>query len=110
MKMFQDNDKTLKFDLKLKDGTAMDLASAGEVEYILTKPNEETSVITKTLGAGVTVADAAAGKIEVALADTDTQIDAGTYDQQVQATLSSGKKYAFNPESMTVLNNKFYPG
>lgn len=68
--------RTLAVTVTDQDGAALDLTGA-DITYIANLPTP----ITKTVGSGITVTDAAGGEFEIAF----TQADTVSYDKQTRA-------------------------
>lgn len=93
------------FILTLKDertGVAIDITSATMTFAVYTSETSRTgsqsAVLTKTVGAGIALTTAASGIFTISIADTDTDDFAGvgTYDWELEITLSNGKVYAIS--------------
>lgn len=89
----QGDDVSFVINVKDKTKTAINLTGVTAITFIAQKTICGDEYISKTLGSGVTVTDAAAGQITVTLTDTDTSDDnlpAGDYYFELQITDSSG--------------------
>lgn len=106
----QGDDVDLVFNIKTKANTAVNLTGAASITFQLGRLDDQDALIEKTVGDGVTVNDAAAGQITVALADTDTEeLLPGTYYFDVLVVDSAGKKSTMRdfddePGELTVLD------
>lgn len=92
-RIVQGDDVDLIIPLKDKTETAVDYTGALAITFKVKKDIGGDDYISKTLGAGVTLASPAT-EITVALTDTDTSVDnlpAGLYYFEVQITDSAGK-------------------
>lgn len=89
------DDRTLTFtveDQEAGDGSAKDLTGFTAFTWKLSGRDQNgTSVsVSKTLGSGITVIDASAGKVQVTIADTDTADFYGSYKHELQGVDGSG--------------------
>jgi hypothetical protein len=88
IEFFSGNTVKLKFTITDGDAppAAKDLTGATAIIWALAKAQGKVAQLTKTLGAGVTITDAAAGKVEVLLSKTDTEPFGGTYYHEMRVT------------------------
>lgn len=85
---FAGDDKVLEIDVT-EDGVAMDITGL-TIEWRLARRLHETSVLTKTVGSGITITNGVGGIFQVALSDTDTANLIGDYYHQAYVTDGSG--------------------
>ena len=70
---FIGEDRTLEFTVVDSAGTAQNI-TGWALEWVLRDaPGNATALLTKTVGDGITITDGAAGRCDVAIADTDTE-------------------------------------
>lgn len=79
-------------DADAGDGSPLNLAGAQEVIWALAKRANATAILTKTLGDGVEITDAAAGEVEVTLTSADLEPLRGDYYHEMRVTNSAGQK------------------
>ena len=93
--IYSGEDVTITVSLTDSDGTALESAAVdaiSEYRYIVsTGPYASTNLISKTVGAGVTL-DNSAITATILLADTDTDDLDGSYYHEAKATDSSGNE------------------
>lgn len=106
--IYQGESKSLDYEIALPDGTPKDL-SLYFAEWRLTPRGDETPVIAKTLGNGITYTDAAAGQLIVELAPTDTEIPTGIYRRELRIT-SSGNAHTADYGRLTIADSVFVAG
>ncbi|MDI6872557.1 MAG: hypothetical protein QME79_14635 [Bacillota bacterium] len=96
------NDLALQVSLQDESGAALNITGAALTFVVRSLA---AAVITKTTepGGGITVTDAAAGKVEVTLTNADTDLPAGTYDYELLVTDSAGRRYTALEGPFTVL-------
>jgi hypothetical protein len=104
--VFSGNDVTLRFTVTENDsGEALDLTGAQALIWALAKNANAQAIVTKTLGAGVTITDPANGVVEVVLTDDDLEPLRGTYYHEMRLTNSSGLKSTLVYGVATVVGN-----
>jgi hypothetical protein len=93
--LFSGNDATLKVTVVDKDNNNLPVNLSG-VLSILWKlallPSSKTFKIEKSLSSGITVTDAANGKVEVVLTAAETEPLKGAYYHEMRVTTSGSKK------------------
>jgi len=91
-KIVQGDDCNLDFTIKDKSNTAINVTSAQEIRFRAVQSRAVGIEIEKTLGAGVTITDGAAGQIRVQITDTDTadESSVGDYKFEVEITDAAG--------------------
>jgi hypothetical protein len=72
--ILQNNDVVIPVTVKDSSGVVVDLTGYTANFYLVNYYNEDVSsaIVTKSVGSGITVTDAVAGELEVALSKTDT--------------------------------------
>ena len=85
--MFSGDSKVITVTVTDADGAAVNLTGA-TISYVIF--DDGSATITKTVGSGITVTDAAAGTFTITLAASDTASLAGAYYHECQVTDSSG--------------------
>jgi hypothetical protein len=95
--MHRNDDVVFVVTVKDSAGSAVTLAGASGIEFAMSKKKADgsfssTAVVTKSLGTGITVTDAANGICEVALDSDDTESLKAPQDYyyEVEVTDSSG--------------------
>lgn len=87
--MYAGDTLILEITAKDSDGSALDLSGL-TLKWSLARTNTSTALLTKTVGSGITVTDAALGKFKVELTPSDTDKFSGEYYHEVRA--SQGQK------------------
>jgi hypothetical protein len=105
MEAFSGNDLTLEVTATDQDGSALDLSGAQALIYAIGKSATGGALITKGLGSGVTVTDAAGGVLEVALSADDLEPLNGAYYHELRLTNAAGKKSTLLYGAVTVSPN-----
>lgn len=93
--IYQGENKTLVYKLTDDVGDPVDLTLI-DAEWRLASRTDETPIITKTVGAGITYTNAAGGILEVALSPEDTELLSGAYRRELR--LTSGADYRKVPD------------
>lgn len=75
---------TLDFTAKEESGAALNLTGL-TLKWSLGRTSDGPALLTKTVGTGITVTDAAAGKFKVELDPADTQKFSGDYYHEAKA-------------------------
>lgn len=75
---------TLDFTAKEESGAALNLTGL-TLKWSLGRTSDGPPLLTKTIGSGITVTDAAAGKFKVELDQADTQKFSGAYYHEAKA-------------------------
>lgn len=89
---FSSNDLQLTVTIKDTTGTIVDLTGLVAATYsVADKPTSTTNAFQKTLGAGITVADATGGVLQIVIADTDTASLEGEYYHELSIEDSSNE-------------------
>lgn len=83
---YQGETKTLAVTITDDGGSPLDLTGLSAEWRLTTRVDPNTAVVTKTDGAGITITDAVAGKLEVQLDGSDTEIDPGSYRHELRLT------------------------
>ena len=83
--------KRLQFTVTDAAGTAVDLTGA-TITWVLAAKLGGTTLLTKTIGFGITVNDASAGRFHVDLDPADTAALAGTYYHEAEVVDALGNK------------------
>lgn len=77
--------------VKLRDGVvAMDLATVLSAQYRIAQAIGATTLVDKSFGAGITVANAATGLLDIALAPSDTAGKSGDFLHELTITEIDG--------------------
>ena len=88
--IFEGDDQNLNVTVLDDAGAVVDITSASALDWKMAVNELTSPVISKTLGAGITVTNGPAGIFQVALAGTDTDgLAGGTYYQASRVTLSA---------------------
>ncbi|MGK2965508.1 MAG: hypothetical protein ACSLFM_07865 [Tepidiformaceae bacterium] len=86
---FSGTDKTLEFTVVDADSVAVNI-TGWALQWVLTLKDSRTVMLTKTVGSGITITSGAAGILQVAVADTDTNDFAtgrtALYDYELRRT------------------------
>lgn len=90
IEVYQGETKKVAVTVTDADGAALDLTGL-DAEWRLTSMRDEVPLVAKTVGAGITFTDAAAGKLEVELGAVDTDQAEGVYRHELRL---SGADYA----------------
>lgn len=100
IEVYQENDLPIKVTITDETGSAVDLTDATLDYQLSDSATDETALLTKSIGSGITVTDAAAGKATISLTDTDTDRAPGYYTQALRLTTSGGLIYdtSLDPE------------
>lgn len=80
----QRNDHDFNVIVKNDAGTAIDLTGFS-ISFVVSPHVNATALVTKTVGNGIAITDAAAGKFTVSLSDADTDLR-GRYYYECKAT------------------------
>jgi hypothetical protein len=102
---FSGNDITLAVSVTDQAGAPLDLTGAGALIYKLGKTPTGSALVTKGLGAGVTVVSAAGGTLEIALSAADLEPLNGTYYHELRLTNAAGKKSTLLHGAVTISPN-----
>jgi len=93
--IYSGEDVTITVSLTDSDGTALDAAAVNaisEYQYIIaTDPHASSTLVSKTIGAGVTLSNTAI-TATIVIDDTDTDDLEGIYYHEAKATDSSGNE------------------
>lgn len=89
-KMVSGDSKDLNITATDGAGAIIDITGVSDIKWQLFTPISGAAIISKTLGAGVTVTDAVAGEFSVSISPTDTDDLDGDYWHEVQITYSNG--------------------
>ena len=81
--MYAGDTLILEITAKDSDGTALDLTGL-TVKWSLARVNTSPALLTKTVGSGITVTNAALGQFKVELTPTDTASFSGEYYHEVR--------------------------
>ncbi len=82
---------TIRDALEADDGVVVDLSGLMAAEWVLSKRKNTVEIINKTLGSGITVVDAANGRLDVTLVPADTADLSGKYYHECEIKDVSGK-------------------
>jgi len=90
LSMVRGDNKLYKVTVKDSAGVVVNILGYTASFTVRNNPLDTTSVISKTTASGITITDPANGVMQVALSNTDTEIDVGkyAYDIEVVDTLS----------------------
>ena len=88
--MWSGDDKTITVTVVDGDGTAQDITAATISYKLQPAVDDATGAITKTVGSGVTITNAAGGIFTVDIAAANTASFAGIYYHECQVTSSGG--------------------
>lgn len=83
---------TLRLRFAVKDGTGAvkDLSSVSDARWAIYKRGLSAAALSKSLGAGITVTDAAGGLVLVAVSAGDTAaLDPGLHEDELELTIGS---------------------
>lgn len=84
--MIAGTDRTLRFSVVDENGTAKNLSGLQAASWKLKRKTGGTALITKTLGAGVSLYSAAGGVVDVELAPADTATLQGSFLHELRLT------------------------
>jgi hypothetical protein len=105
--MFSGDTKVLQITVTDEAGAAIDLTGV-DLVWVLAKKVTAAPLVTKEIGTGITITDAAAGKFEVAIAPADTENIKGDYYHECQmdaggaiSTIMTGK-VTITPDAIKV--------
>ena len=95
MPIYQGEDTTIFATITDQSGAAEDLTglTGSQITYYLGRAGAEQQV-TLTIGAGITITDAPAGEIAIALTAAQTSLKPGRWRQEVWITKSSKRRLA----------------
>lgn len=92
-KVFSGDSIILKYNAVDEYGAVLNL-TGGAIKWQLARNASDTPLLTKTIGAGVTVTNAAGGLFEVKLSFSETRtLGPGNFYHEVEHTTASGDKY-----------------
>jgi len=92
--IYKGDDLTLQVTVKNADGTAKDLTGATIKWQLSTGVNATPPLLSKAVGTGITITNAAGGVFEIAIAQSDTASMPAkdTYYHEAEVTDGAGKK------------------
>jgi len=91
--VFQGNDVILQVTVIDQDGTVFPLTGATPIVWKLMRElGCDPTLITKSLGSGITVTDAAGGKLEIKIDAADNLILSGIFEHELTVTDSISDK------------------
>lgn len=82
---------TIRDALEAENGVVIDLSGLSAAEWVLSKRKNTAELINKTLGSGITVVDAANGRLDVTMVPADTAALKGKYYHECEIVDVSGK-------------------
>jgi len=95
------NDRRFLFTVRDADGNLFDLSGATEIRFAIARSVGATASITKTLGAGVVLADN--NTIQVDVTDTESDdLPVGNNYYDIKVTASNSKEYTVLVGNMLV--------
>ena len=89
--MYSGNTRLLKVSVLDQDDAIVDLSGASATFVLMKRPGQ-VAMITKTVGAGITITNAVGGEMEVLLVPADTEPLRGAFAYEVEVTDASGRK------------------
>ena len=90
---FQNTDVILQVSVVDQDGNVFSLVGVSAIVWSLSRElGCDPVLITKTLGSGITVTDAAAGKLEIKIDAADNLILSGIFEHELTVTDSISDK------------------
>tara|TARA_R110002126_G_scaffold14054_6_gene59790 strand:+ start:182 stop:529 length:348 start_codon:yes stop_codon:yes gene_type:complete len=88
--VFEGDDQNLNVTVLDDAGAVVDISSASAIDWKMSTDEMTSPVVSKTLGAGITVTDGPNGVFQVALVGADTDgLDTRTYYQASRITLAA---------------------
>jgi hypothetical protein len=106
--IYQGDTANLDFIVQDYDGSVQNLTDC-EVRWALSDPADlSTALIEKEDGDGISVIDAANGRLTVTLTAGDTSELSGTYRHELEITLPSGATYTF-AQGPLIIKPTVYP-
>ena len=91
---FSGNDLVFTVTIKDENNVIVDLTGLVAATYFVArKPTSSSIVLTKTLGSGITVADAVNGVIQIVITNTDTTSLEGDFYHELKIENSSNQIY-----------------
>lgn len=93
-----------KFSVTIKNGsgTAINLTGATPIQYGISQTEGGARILTKTLGSGITITDAANGVLEIVITAADLAGKEGEFHHELSITESSGNKSCAFTGKLTV--------
>ena len=85
------DNSSVQFDVTNQSGAVVDITSA-TATWALARRNHSTTLVSKTVGDGITIVDGPNGVLLVSLDQTDTASLSGDYYHELQIVQSSGRK------------------
>jgi len=104
IELFSGDTKLINITVLDQDSVVVDLTGAS-VDFIIAKYPGHTALITKTIGSGVVLTDAANGIMDVTLLPADTESLQGAYNFQCKVTDLSGRESTVLHGTVTILKN-----
>lgn len=101
--VIQGDDWKIETTAKRADGTVISLVGVNEIEFSASPMDDpDNPVFTKTLGAGITVTNAAGGIFETVVARADTENLLGRYRIRAFVIDSADKKISLRAEELGI--------
>lgn len=104
IEMFSGNTKLLRVTVLDQDSVVVDLTGASAT-YVVTTRRGNVPLISKTVGAGITITDAVNGVLEVTLAPADTEPLQGAHSHELKVTDAAGRQTTVLFGSLSILVN-----
>lgn len=110
VEMYSGDTRTLNFTVTEADGvTAIDLSGISAIKWQCSKKLSSgfasVATLSKALGTGVTVTDALAGKLQVALSPIDTYALSGRFYHELELTDGGGNVSTVAVGTLTILKD-----
>jgi|SRR5690554_4197075 len=107
--IYQGESKSLVYELTDDVGNPVDLTFI-DAEWRLTGRTDETPLIIKTLGAGITYTDAALGLLTVELTPEDTELAPGLYRRELRLSSGSTQRHTADTGTIKIVDSLFITG
>lgn len=107
--IYQGESRSLDYIITDADGDPVDLTFY-VAEWRLTSRTDETPLITKTLGAGITYTDATGGLLTVELTPEDTELAPGLYRRELRLSSGSTQRHTADFGGIVISDSLFVSG
>jgi hypothetical protein len=84
LSMVRGDSKLYKVTVKDSDGVVVNILGYTASFTVRSNPLDAVAIISKTTSSGITLTDPANGIMQIALANTDTEIDVGKYAYDIE--------------------------
>ena len=102
--MFSGDDKNIQFTITDEDNAASDITGASAT-WACSRRVKTSTLISKTVGSGITIVSGVGGVLLVSLAQADTASLRGDYYHELEIVDAAGKKTTAAYGTMTVLTD-----